>query len=75
MSWKEIFACGDALTWVFAGDSITHCGNWSHGMNSYSEWFEQYLYDAGRRDDSVILTAWGGADIYDFQTVENTPGR
>lgn len=74
MSWKEIFACGDALTWVFAGDSITHCGNWSQGMNSYSEWFEQYLYDAGRRDDSVILTAWGGADIYDFQTVENTPG-
>ena len=74
MSWEEIFACGDALTWVFAGDSITHCGNWSQGMNSYSEWFEQYLYDAGRRDDSVILTAWGGADIYDFQTVENTPG-
>lgn len=74
MSWEEIFAGGDALTWVFAGDSITHCGNWSQGMNSYSEWFEQYLYDAGRRNDSVILTAWGGADIYDFQTVENTPG-
>ncbi len=74
MSWEEIFASGEALTWVFAGDSITHCGNWSQGMNSYSEWFEQYLYDAGRRSDSVILTAWGGADIFDFQTVENTPG-
>ena len=74
MSWEEIFASDEALTWVFAGDSITHCGNWSQGMNSYSEWFEQYLYDAGRRSDSVILTAWGGADIYDFQTPENTPG-
>jgi len=73
MSMEELFNYEKSLTWVFAGDSITHNGSWSQGMNSYSEWFEQYLYDINRGDDSVVLTAWGGADIYDFQTYENTP--
>ncbi len=72
MAIDEILAIDDRpLTWVFAGDSITHNAVWSQGMNSYAEWFEQYLYDIDRRDDSVIVTAWGGADIYDFQTREN----
>ncbi len=70
MTIQEILNTKTALTWVFAGDSITHNSVWTQGMNSYSEWFEQYLYDKGRRDDSVILTAWGGADTYDFQTKE-----
>lgn len=65
---QEILDLKDkSLTWVFAGDSITHNAGWSGGMNSYSEWFEQYLYDIGRGDDSVVLTAWGGASSYDFQ--------
>lgn len=75
MSIEDILNVNESLTWVFAGDSITHNGSWSQGMNSYSEWFEQYLYDINRDDDAVINTAWGGADIYDFQyDGENTPG-
>lgn len=73
LSIKELLAKKDNLTWVFAGDSITHNASWTQGMNSYSEWFEQYLYDIGRGDDAVINTAWGGADIRDFQTEANTP--
>lgn len=73
MSMQEILARDESLTWVFAGDSITHNGNWSGGMNSYSEWFEQYLYDINRGDDSVVLTAWGGADTQDFLYYDETP--
>lgn len=63
------------LTWVFAGDSITHNSKFTMGMNGYVEWFEKYLYETeGRQDDAVINTAWGGADIRDFLTEENTPG-
>ncbi len=73
---KEILEIKDrSLTWVFAGDSITHNATWTGAMNGYSEWFEQYLYDIGRGDDSVVLTAWGGANTYDFQTIENTPNN
>ena len=67
MTIPEILEEDKSLTWVFAGDSITHNAPWSGGRNSYSEWFEQYLYDIGRGDDSVVLTAWGGASAYDFQ--------
>lgn len=67
MTIPEILEEDKSLTWVFAGDSITHNAAWSGGRNSYSEWFEQYLYDIGRGDDSVVLTAWGGASAYDFQ--------
>lgn len=74
MDIKTILKRNESLTWVFAGDSITHNGSWSQGMNGYAEWFEQYLYDINRNNDSVINTAWGGADILDFQTVENTSG-
>lgn len=72
---KEILNLDKSLTWVFAGDSITHNATWTGAMNGYSEWFEQYLYDIGRGDDSVVLTAWGGANTYDFQTKENTPNN
>lgn len=73
MSMEQIMAQDKSITWVFAGDSITHNAGWSGGMNSYSEWFEQYLYDIGRGDDAVLLSAWGGANTYDFQYYENTP--
>lgn len=73
LSISELMALDHSLTWVFAGDSITHNGTWTQGMNGYPDWFEQLLYDLGRGDDSVINTAWGGADIQDFQTMENTP--
>lgn len=75
MTMEQILERDESLTWVFAGDSITHNGSWSGGMNSYSEWFEQYLYDIGRGDDLLVLTAWGGAEQYDFQTPENTPAN
>lgn len=75
MTMEEILDSEEPLTWVFAGDSITHNATWTQGMNSYSEWFEQYLYsnEVGRKNDAVINTAWGGATIRDFQTVKNTP--
>ena len=71
MDMQTILESDTSLTWVFAGDSITHNGKWTQGMNGYAEWFEQYLYDINRNNDSVINTAWGGADILDFQTAEN----
>ena len=74
MDVQTILKREESLTWVFAGDSITHNNQWTQGMNSYVEWFEQYLYDIKRNNDSVINTAWGGLDILDFQTEENTTG-
>ena len=73
MTIEQILSQDKSITWVFAGDSITHNAGWSGGMNSYSEWFEQYLYDIGRGDDAVLLSAWGGANTYDFQYYEKTP--
>ena len=73
MTMEQIFASKEDLTWVMTGDSITHNGSWTQGMNSYTEWFEQYLYDIGRGDDAVINTAWGGADILDFLYKKDTP--
>ena len=72
MSMDEILASDESLTWVITGDSITHNGGWTAGLNSYGEWMEQYLYDSGRGDDSVVLSGWGGAATDDFQTYENT---
>lgn len=73
MRMEEILSLDDSLTWVFTGDSITHNGSWTQGMNGYAEWFEQYLIAAGRGNDSVINTAWGGADIQDFLPLSDTP--
>ncbi len=73
MTIEQILSQDKSITWVFAGDSITHNAGWSGGMNSYSEWFEQYLYDIGRGDDAVLLSAWGGANTYDFQYYDDTP--
>ena len=73
MTMEQILSQEKSLTWVFAGDSITHNNTFTGGMNSYSEWFEQYLYDIGRGDDSVVLTAWGGADTRDFLPYDITP--
>ena len=69
----ELLNSDENLTWVFAGDSITHNATFTAGMNSYAEWFEQYLYASGWDDDSVVISAWGGADVYDYQTKANTP--
>ncbi len=73
MSMEQLLASDESLTWVITGDSITHNGGWTAGLNSYGEWMEQYLDEYGRGDDSVVLTGWGGASTEDFQTVENTP--
>lgn len=72
MTIEEILDADESLTWVFTGDSITHNTSFTQGMNGYAEWFEQYLYDIGRNKDAVINSAWGGSDIADFQTQENT---
>ena len=72
MTMEEILASDESLTWVITGDSITHNGGWTAGLNSYGEWMEQYLYDSGRGDDSVMLTGWGGAATDDFQTLDYT---
>ena len=73
MSIKELLDVDESLTYVFTGDSITHNTTYTQGMNGYVEWFEQYLYDAGRNNDAVINSSWSGADIADFQIWENTP--
>ena len=66
MSFSQILASQESLTWVICGDSITHNGSWSQGMNSYGEWIEQYLRSIGRKD-SVILSGVGGAKLEDLQ--------
>ena len=66
MSISQILDLDEDLTWVFTGDSITHNGGWTGGYNDYAAWFEQYLYDIGRGDDTLINTAWGGAAIDHF---------
>lgn len=66
MTFSQILAREENLTWVVAGDSITHNGSWSQGMNSYGEWLEQYLYTIGRKD-SVVLSGWGGAKLEHYQ--------
>lgn len=74
MSISEIMSSQNDLTWVFVGDSITHNATYTAGMNGYAEWFEQYLNSHQRSGDTLVITAWGGADIYDFQTDANTVG-
>lgn len=64
--WEAADESGEPLTYVFTGDSITHNSRFTQGMNSHSEWFEQYLYDIGRNKDVVINTAWGGSDTRHF---------
>ena len=72
MTMEDIFNSTESLTWVITGDSITHNGTWTAGANSYGEWFEQYLYGLEeRRNDSVVLTGWGGAQTRDF--LETSP--
>lgn len=66
LSFGQLLNIQDNLTWVVAGDSITHNGGWSQGTNSYGEWLEQYLRDIGRTD-SVVLTGVGGATLQDYQ--------
>lgn len=68
MSMKEIWdkVGEESLTYVFTGDSITHNTTFTQGMNSYPEWFEQYLYDTGRSEDYVINAGWGGSDTRNF---------
>ena len=73
MTMEQILESDESLTWVIAGDSITHNAGWTAGLNSYGEWMEQYLLTSGRGDDSVVLTGWGGAEIKDYLTEENTP--
>jgi len=72
MTMGQLLDLDEDLTWVFAGDSITHNGTYTNGDNDYAAWFEKYLYDIGRGGDVLINTAWGGADIQDFQYYANT---
>jgi len=73
MEMSEIFGRSEPLTWVFAGDSITHNPSFTQGMNGYAEWFEQYLYDIDRSKDTVVNAAISGADIRDFLYASDTP--
>ena len=76
MTIDQIMKLEDSVTWVFAGDSITHNAGWALGMNGYAEWFEQFLYKMPKRqNDDVVNSAWGGADIRDIQSYENTPSN
>lgn len=75
MTMEQIFASKEDLTWVVTGDSITHNEKFTTGMNSYTEWFEKYLYQTGRGDDVVINSAWGGAVIKDFLYYEESGKR
>ena len=67
LSMSQIINRDEKLTWVVAGDSITHNGSWSEGMTSWGEWIEQYVYDIGRTHDTVVVNGWGGAKLDHYQ--------
>ncbi len=52
----------EPLTWLFAGDSITHAAAHTHGYDGIAQLFDKYVKeDLGRTDDIVINTAASGA--------------
>jgi lysophospholipase L1-like esterase len=55
----ERFLLGpEPVTWVFAGDSITHGAVYTYGARSYSEHFhERVRWELGRLTDLVLNTA------------------
>lgn len=57
----EKLANGRALTWLFAGDSITHGSQHTHGYDSVSQLFDKFLQSIGRDSDLVINAAVSGA--------------
>lgn len=75
MTIQELLALDESLTWVFAGDSITHNADYTSGMNSYADYFEQRLYELGRDGDAVINTAWGGATVKYYLPTNTTSGQ
>lgn len=72
MSWEEILAREENLTWVFAGDSITHCASHTAGLNSYVDSIEQRLLEMDRKGDAVFNTARGGKTIKEiYEDINN----
>ena len=60
MSWQSILDRPENLTWVFAGDSITHVAYHTDGMKGYVEWVEDRLIEMGRTSDVVMNTSISG---------------
>ena len=44
-----------ALTWVFAGDSITHASIWTYGYDSTPQLMEKYMRDVWKRNDDTFI--------------------
>lgn len=61
---QSLLKGGDAATWVFTGDSITHGALHTHGWRSYPEHFaERVRWELQRRRDVVINTGISGDRI------------
>lgn len=58
----EKLAGGKDISWMFMGDSITHGAQHTHGYDSISELFHQFLLSIGRSGDIVINSAVSGAN-------------
>ena len=51
------------VTWLFAGDSITHGAVHTLGWRDYTELFDERLYELGRAEDIVINSAVSGWNV------------
>jgi lysophospholipase L1-like esterase len=71
---QEKLESGEALTWLFMGDSITHGLAHTVGYDSISQIFTKYVKeDLGRTEDVVINTGVSGTDTE--WTLENIVQR
>ena len=58
---RELLESDTPVTWLFAGDSITHGANFTHGYRIYSEHFsERVRTEMKRSNDVIINTAVAG---------------
>lgn len=59
---------GSRVTWLFAGDSITHGAFHTHGARDYVEHFaERIRYELGRYFDTVVTTACSGWTVQNIK--------
>jgi len=57
-----------AVTWLFAGDSITQGAVHTRGFRDYTQLFKERLGELGRNEDVVINSAVGGWTLADLES-------
>ncbi|MEV0826634.1 SGNH/GDSL hydrolase family protein [Nonomuraea rubra] len=66
ISWTELVAREEPITWLFTGDSVTAGVRHVHGHRDYTQLFAERIRWELRRDRDVIVnTAVGGSTIDD----------